>query len=250
MCGASRGIGWATARQLAMAGAQILALARSEAELEKLCADLPKHPKGHRYFACDLQDLAKLKAQMQQELQAEGPIEVLINNTGGPAPGPITTADPEDFVKAFRQHIASAQVLTQMLLSGMKQQGYGRIVNVISTSVKIPIPNLGVSNTVRAAMANWSKTMSQEVAPFGITVNNVLPGYTTTERFESLVQNAAKNAGVTADEIRRRWLATIPAARFAKPAEIAQAILFLASPMAAYINGINLPVDGGRTGSL
>jgi 3-oxoacyl-[acyl-carrier protein] reductase len=141
-------------------------------------------------------------------------------------------------------------VLLQAVLPGMKASGYGRIVNVISTSVKEPIRNLGVSNTIRGATASWAKTLAGELGAFGITVNNVLPGYTQTQRLEQILNDRTKATGKSSAEIEQAMLATVPVGRFAKPAEIAAAIAFLASPAAAYINGINVPVDGGRMQSL
>lgn len=132
----------------------------------------------------------------------------------------------------------------------MKDSKYGRIINIISTSVKIPITGLGVSNTVRGAMANWSKTLANEIAMYGITVNNVLPGYTLTGRLEGLINKKSIAREVSANQIENEMLSSIPAARFADPEEVANAVAFLATPAAAYINGINLPVDGGRLGSL
>jgi len=138
----------------------------------------------------------------------------------------------------------------QAVLPGMKRAGYGRIINIISTSVKQPIPGLGVSNTIRGAVANWAKTLAGELGPFGITVNNVLPGATCTARLDALIEGKAKKAGVTVAEIGEQMKAAIPARRFAQPEELACAVAFLASPSAGYINGINLPVDGGRTSCL
>jgi 3-oxoacyl-[acyl-carrier protein] reductase len=141
-------------------------------------------------------------------------------------------------------------ILAQAVIEGMKTSGYGRIINVISTSVKQPIKGLGVSNTIRAAVANWSKTLSFELAPFGITVNNVLPGATMTQRLSSIIDSKASKTGITIEKAKQQMLDEIPAKRFAEPFEIANAIAFLASPAAAYITGINIPIDGGRTASL
>lgn len=250
MCGASQGIGKEVALAFAQAGAEVICLARSEDKLKATLDELTKsNPKAqHSMLAVDLSDISKAEAKLQGLL--DKPISILINNAGGPPAGPLIEADAEALLKAFQTHVLAAQKLAQLLVPGMKQLKYGRIINVISTSVKIPIPNLGVSNTIRGAMANWSKTLSNELGPFGITVNNILPGYTATERLDSLKQANASRQGIEVSDVEAQWLQSIPARRFGEPHETAAAALFLASPMASYINGINLPVDGGRTGCL
>lgn len=180
-------------------------------------------------------------------MRTHGPVHILVNNTGGPPSGPLIEAEPQAFERAFANHVISNQLLVQAVLPGMKSSGYGRIINIISTSVKQPIPGLGVSNTIRAAVANWAKTLAGELGPFGITVNNVLPGYTDTARLGSLIQARAQRSGVPEDAVRREMISQIPLGRLARPEEIAAAVVFLASPDASYISGINLPVDGGRT---
>jgi 3-oxoacyl-[acyl-carrier protein] reductase len=162
----------------------------------------------------------------------------------------VSEIDWDRFPEIFAQHVGSAHTTTRLVLPGMREAGYGRVINIISTSVKQPIPGLGVSNTVRGAMASWAKTLSAEVAKDGITVNNVLPGATRTERLEQLIAGKASRAGATPEAVAAAMEAEIPAGRFADPSEVAQAVVFLASPEAAYITGINLPVDGGRTASL
>jgi 3-oxoacyl-[acyl-carrier protein] reductase len=178
------------------------------------------------------------------------PWVILINNTGGPPPGPAIDATPEQLRASLDSMLVSAQVLTQAAVPGMKAAKFGRIINITSTSVKAPIANLGLSNIIRAAVANWAKSLSQELGAFGITVNNVLPGYTATERLGSLVKNRAARQNLTEADVEKRIIADIPAGRFGEPGEIAAAVAFLATPAAAYVNGINLPVDGGRLGSL
>jgi 3-oxoacyl-[acyl-carrier protein] reductase len=177
-------------------------------------------------------------------------VHILVNNTGGPPAGPLSEAQPHELEEAFRMHVLSYQYLALAVLPGMKAAGYGRIINIISTSVKQPIPGLGVSNTIRGAVANWAKTLSLEVAPWGITVNNVLPGYTETDRLHSLIQQKAADAHESYQTVAERMQRSVPAGRFGQPEELANAAVFLASPLAGYINGVNLPVDGGRTGSL
>ncbi|MFN6092435.1 MAG: SDR family oxidoreductase, partial [Bacteroidota bacterium] len=156
----------------------------------------------------------------------------------------------EAFLNTFNQHLLCNHLIAQAVLPGMKEAKFGRIINIISTSVKQPLKGLGVSNTIRAAVANWSKTLSVEVAPFGITVNNVLPGATATQRLASIIENKSQKQNHSIDEVEQEMLSEIPAGRFGRPEEIAAAVAFLASPAAAYINGINVPVDGGRTGCL
>ncbi|MBX3017550.1 MAG: SDR family oxidoreductase [Bdellovibrionaceae bacterium] len=249
VCGASQGIGQAAAVALSELGARVILVARSAENLEKTRSLLtPSRGGRHEVWPCDLSVEAELDGLLQKA-KAAG-IEIVVNNTGGPKGGPITQAAASEFETAFRQHIVSAQKILQAVLPHMKEQKFGRFVNVISTSVKAPIAGLGVSNTIRAAMANWAKTVAGEVAPFGITMNNVLPGYTQTARLEQLRKNGATARQVSESDVEKQWLSTIPAGRFGEAWELGAAIAFLASPAAGYINGINLPVDGGRTPSL
>ncbi len=249
--GSSQGIGRATAQVLASLGAHVILLARNQHALEQVQAELPAtQGQQHQILVADYAEPETLKQQIQQLLKDDLKIHILINNTGGPAPGPASEATEEQFLAAFNQHLICNHILTQAVLPGMQQQGYGRIINIISTSVKQPIPGLGVSNTIRAAVANWAKTLSLEVAKHGITVNNVLPGATYTGRLQSIIRNKSAKAEMPLDEVEQHMLKEIPAGRFALPEEVANAVAFLASPAAAYINGINLPVDGGRTASL
>ena len=249
--GASQGLGAACAWQLATQGAEVIVLARSEDKLAELIRQLPATGgQKHSYICADSADIPHLTTEVQAQLEEGGAISIWVNNTGGPAPGPAHLASPQEFAHAFSQHLPGSQAILQLLLSGMRELGYGRIINVLSTSVKTPLPNLGVSNSIRAAMANWAKTLSRELAVDGITVNNVLPGLTRTPRLASLVAHGAQAAGATEPEIERKLLMDVPARRFAEPEEFANAVGFLASPAAGYINGINLPVDGGATASL
>ena len=250
VCGASQGIGRATALELARLGASVTALARSREPLEALLAELPKSgAQTHAFIAVDMNDHVALRAKIEAATQVK-PVQILVNNTGGPPAGPAHTAAPEDFRSAFNQHLIAAQIALQAVLPGMRGSSYGRIVNVISTSVKEPLANLGVSNTVRAAMASWAKTLSGELAAFGITVNNVLPGFTKTQRLSSLIAGNAKSAGKSEDDITRGMLAGVPAGRFGEAQEIANVIAFLCTPAAAYVNGVSIAVDGGRTRAL
>ncbi|WP_413584693.1 SDR family oxidoreductase [Bdellovibrio sp. HCB274] len=246
VCGASQGIGYATAKLLAERGARVIALARNEEKLKSLLQSLPKG--SHKYFVVDLADTDGLK-KILPELSKEK-VQILVNNSGGPKGGPLLEASVEEFETPVKAHLVAAHLLVQTVVPAMKAANYGRIVNIISTSVKNPIPGLGVSNTVRGAMASWSKTLAGELAPFGITVNNMLPGYIRTGRIESLMGAAAEKSQSTVDQIEEQWVKTIPAGRIGDPIEAAEGIAFLVSPAASYINGINLPVDGGRTPSL
>ncbi|MBL0163313.1 MAG: SDR family oxidoreductase [Xanthomonadales bacterium] len=251
VCGASQGIGRATAHELAALGADVTVLARSPEPLERVVSELPRinSAQKHGYVAVDMRNHAELRVKIEAVANAD-PLNIFINNTGGPPGGPASTASAEDFLGAFNQHLIAAQVILQAILPGMQGSGYGRIVNVISTSVKEPIRNLGVSNTIRGAVASWSKTLAGELGSFGITVNNVLPGYTRTQRLEQILADRARATGNSEQDIADSMLATVPLRRFAEASEIASVIAFLASPAAGYINGINVPVDGGRTLSL
>lgn len=250
VCGASEGIGRATAFALAGAGLSVTVLSRRMERLRELVSELPAaEGQVHGCVATDANDSAGL-ASAVAALCAKRPVQVLVNNTAGPPGGPAHAASIEQYLAVFRQHLLANQVLVQAVLPGMRAAGFGRIVNIISTSVKEPIANLGVSNTVRGAVASWAKTLASELGGFGITVNNVLPGYTRTQRLEQILDERAAASGKPRDDIAAAMLATVPAARFAEPAEIAAAVAFLCSTEAGYINGINLPVDGGRTRSL
>ena len=251
VCGGSQGIGHAAAIELAKLGADVTLLARSPDALERALAALPRAhaAQTHATIAADMNEHTGLRADVEAMANTRA-VHILVNNTGGPPGGPAHTAALDDFRIAFNQHLMAAQIVLQAVLPGMRAAGYGRIVNVISTSVKEPIKNLGVSNTIRGATASWAKTLAGELGMHGITVNNVLPGYTKTQRLDQILADRAKATGKPASEIAKTMLATVPLVRFAEPEEIANVIAFLATPAAAYINGINVPVDGGRMQSL
>lgn len=250
VCGSSKGIGKAIAIELALLGANVTLVARTGEKLVEVKDQLDRSQgQKHDFLVANFTDSADLKKKVKGLVSVK-PIHILINNTGGPAAGPITAAKTDEFTAAFHNHLICNHLLTQLVLPGMKAEGYGRIINIISTSVKQPLPGLGVSNTVRAAVANWAKTLANELGPFGITVNNVLPGATDTDRLQEIIRNSAAKSGQTEEAVAQQMKAGIPLGRFADPAEIAAAAAFLASPSAAYVSGINLPVDGGRTKSL
>jgi len=248
--GSTQGIGKASAIELAQLGATVTLLARDEVKLKSTLAELPSpHEQKHDYIVADFSFPDQVRGTIEKFVSGNE-VHILINNTGGPPAGQAIDAKPEDFLSAINAHLICSQILVQACVPSMKKNNYGRIINVISTSVKIPIKGLGVSNTVRGAMASWSKTLSIELARFGITVNNVLPGSTKTGRIESIIQTRSQKSGRSAEAIRQEMIDEIPAGRMAEASEVAVAVAFLASPAAGYINGVSLPVDGGRTGSL
>jgi 3-oxoacyl-[acyl-carrier protein] reductase len=248
--GSSKGIGKAIAIELSRLGANVTLVSRNANLLAEVLAELDTSAgQNHDFLAADFTDIPDLRRKLTGLISVKN-IHILINNTGGPTGGSLTDARPEEFLQTFHNHLICNHLLTNMVLPGMQEDGYGRIINIISTSVKQPIENLGVSNTVRGAVANWAKTLANELGPSGITVNNVLPGATLTERLQAIIEAKATKEGHTEGQVREAMLAEIPLTRFAHPSEIAAAVAFLASPAAAYVSGINLPVDGGRTKSL
>jgi 3-oxoacyl-[acyl-carrier protein] reductase len=251
VCGSTQGIGLAIAQQLAQNGFSIVLTARNEDNLKSAKATLDTtQQQSHDYFVSDFSDPAGLKIAIDSFIKINGTIHVLINNTGGPKSGPIVDAEVGEFLAAFNQHLICNHILMQAVVPGMKAAGYGRIINIISTSVKQPLPNLGVSNTIRGAVASWAKTLANELGAFGITVNNVLPGATNTQRLTEIAKVKADKTGESIAEILAEMGQESPMKRIAEPHEVAAAVAFLASPAASYINGINVPVDGGRTKSL
>lgn len=247
VCGSTQGMGKATALLFSELGAEVILVARNRDSLQDVLSKLStSHGQTHDSLCADFSNPDELKRAINNYAIRNPPIHILVNNTGGPAPGEIAQAHSDDFLEGLNKHLICNQFLSQALIPGMKKEKYGRIINIISTSVKQPIKGLGVSNTIRGAVASWAKTLSSEVAPYGITVNNLLPGATNTERLYSLFESIAEKRNVSPDEVKAEWIKEIPSGRIAEPIEMAHAIAFLASPFAGYINGINLPVDGGR----
>ena len=246
--GSTQGIGLAIARELASQGASCTLLARNENSLKEAVASLDTNSgQQHEYLVADFHQSEQLKAIVEAYVK-DHDVHILINNSGGPASGPITEAETTSFLAAFNQHLICNHILTQAVIPSMKRSGYGRIINVISTSVKIPLKNLGVSNTIRGAVASWAKTMANELGAFQITVNNVLPGATRTGRLSSLIEVMAQKQNTTTAQVETHMTEEIPMRRFADAEEIANVAAFLASPAASYVNGVSIPVDGGRTG--
>ena len=248
VCGSTQGIGKAIAEELSRQGVNLTLIARDKEALENVVKKLDTSlGQSHDYLCVDFSDdNFENKISDLSSLN----IDILINNTGGPASGPITDANTDDFLLAFKMHLLNNQLLIKKVIDNMKKNSFGRIINIISTSVKAPIPGLGVSNTIRAAVANWAKTLSLELGPYGITVNNVLPGFTSTNRLKSLIKKKSTILGKSISEVESEMKNTVPLKRFGDASEVANAVAFLSSPAASYINGINLPVDGGRTASL
>jgi 3-oxoacyl-[acyl-carrier protein] reductase len=251
VCGSTQGIGRGIAEELVALGASVTLVARNEFKLKEVINELPADSsQSHDYIVADFSDPENFKTQVHLYLKKNKEAHIIINNTGGPAGGLAIEGTPENFVAAFTMHLVCNQILAQAFLPSMKNAHYGRIINIISTSVKEPIPGLGVSNTIRGAVASWAKTLSLELGPFGITVNNILPGATETQRIKSLIASRAQKSGKSESEIEKAMKEEIPLKRFASIKEVAAVAAFLATPAASYINGINLPVDGGKLHSL
>lgn len=250
ICGSTQGIGLAIAEELALLGANCTLIARNEEGLKSAVQILDiALRQQHGYLIADFSKPDDVK-KVIEEYVAKNPVHILINNSGGPAAGPIIEATEEAFLNTFNQHLICNHILTKAVVPSMKKDNYGRIINVISTSVKIPLKNLGVSNTIRGAVASWAKSMANELGQFNITVNNVLPGFTATQRLSSIIEGAAKRGNVVVDIVEKNMKEEVPMKRFADASEIAAVAAFLASPAASYVNGVSIPVDGGRTGSI
>ncbi len=250
VCGSTQGLGYASAVELALLGCTVILMARNEEKLKEAIKTLDQtRGQQHQYLVADFSDTATVKTAVENFVK-KNPIHILVNNTGGPPGGAAINAKAEEFITAFNNHLINNHNLVQAVVPGMKAAGFGRIINIISTSVKNPIAGLGVSNTIRAAVANWAKTLAGELGSFGITVNNILPGFTKTVRADYVIASKAKASNTSEEEILFNLISEIPVGRIGQPEEFGAAVAFLCSPAAAYINGINLPVDGGRLGCL
>lgn len=249
-CGSSQGIGLAVAKELAALGASCILIARNADALSAALQTLPAtEGQVHSFEVADFTDTQQVKKAIENIL-AKNKVHILINNTGGPKAGAILNAATTEFTDAFNQHLVNNHVLVQAVMPGMQQQNFGRIINIISTSVKVPLQNLGVSNTIRAAVASWAKTIANEIGSFDITINNILPGLTATQRLEGLINYTANVQQKEAAKVSEQMQQDVPLKRFGKPEEIAAVVAFLATPAASYVNGTSIPVDGGRTGSI
>jgi 3-oxoacyl-[acyl-carrier protein] reductase len=250
ICGSTQGIGLAIAEELALLGANCTLIARNEESLKTAVHSLDiALRQQHNYLIADFSKPDEVKTVIERHV-ANNPVHILINNSGGPAAGPVIEATEEAFLNTFNQHLICNHILAKAVVPSMKKEGYGRIINVISTSVKIPLRNLGVSNTIRGAVASWAKSMANELGQFGITVNNVLPGFTSTQRLSTLIESLAKRGNTVVDIVEKNMMEEVPMKRFGDASEIAAMAAFLASPAASYVNGTSIPVDGGRTGSI
>lgn len=245
--GSSKGIGLGCAIAIAEAGASVTLMGRNPDTLGEAQLSLPQPlHQAHNAIAVDFSSWKSVRGAVNEDIADNGSAQILVNNTGGPSPGLAVEAEPEYFETGFEMHILCNQALVQAVLPGMKDAGYGRIINIISSSVATPLPNLGVSNTIRGAVAQWGKTLAAELAPYGVTVNNVLPGSIDTSRLRTTMAKNAERAGTTIEQIEANTIAAIPMGRLGNPADVGKVVAFLASPAAAYLTGVNLPVDGGK----
>lgn len=244
--GGNRGIGYGIARELAIEGADVVIAARDAARLRQAETDLAAVAAGAVASAeLDLADTAALPQFVEDVTTRIGPVDILINNTGGPPYGPALGRSAEDWQESFQAMVMSIINLTDALVPGMRRRTWGRIVTVVSSGVIQPIPILAISNSLRAAVVGWSKTLSGELAADGITANILVPGRIDTERVRLTDEAVAEREGLSVEAVRVRSTATIPLGRYGTPAEIGAAVAFLCSRQAAYITGTMMRVDGG-----
>ena len=246
VCGSTSGIGRACAQLLAERGASVVLAARDEEKLISTVNSLDGD--DHSYICADFNEPDNLRLKTIDHINKTGVIHILMNNSGGPPGGPLIEANTDEFEIAFKRHVISSHILTQTVVPGMKEEGYGRIINIVSTSVNQVIPGLGVSNTIRGAVAQWVKTLAIELGPYGITANNVLPGYIKTDRLRNLLEKSAKDKNVTYDQMVTETEKKTALGRIGLPTEVASAVAFIASDAGGYISGTNFSVDGGRFG--
>ena len=237
VCGASKGIGRATAEMFAACGAEVIGLSRSAPEIP-----------GVDSVKIDLENENEIESTISKILDS-GPVHILVNNAGGPPGGPLLSNDTQAFDAPFKRHLFAAHSITRMVVPSMEEAGIGRIVNIISTSVREPIPNIGLSNTLRGAMASWAKSLNLEL-PTCITINNILPGFTNTGRLDSLANSIEEKTGKSKSDIHDGWMSQVPIQRLINPEETASAITFLCLPQSGGIRGVSLAVDGGRMKSI
>lgn len=245
--GATSGLGKAIALQLAACGAKVTLMARSREKLEAIIHELPGQ--HHDYLVADFNDFEDFQDRIQAYFDGKS-VDILINNTQGPAAGAALEKSVKDYQEAFNLLFKTYCHTTLLALEGMRRRKHGRIINVSSMSVKEPLPNMALSNSLRAAVINWAKTLAAEVAPDGVTVNNILTGSFNTERLKSLHQKQAEQNGADLEEWRKQAADKIPMKRFGRPEEYGYLAAFLASEYAAYITGTNIPIDGGALKSI
>ncbi|MAH99058.1 MAG: short-chain dehydrogenase [Euryarchaeota archaeon] len=243
VCGASKGIGRSCALMLARSGARVIACARTTSDLDSLIEEM--HGDGHTKIELDLEDIDAVRGAVS----TIGVVHILVNNAGGPPGGPLLENGIDDFAGPFARHLHASHVITQELVPIMESEGMGRIVNIISTSVREPIDNIGLSNTLRGAMASWSKSLSRELPPC-ITINNILPGFTDTDRLGSLASSISERTGKTLEDVTESWMNGVPIGRLIDPMETAVAVAWLCLPSSAGVRGVSLAVDGGRMRSI
>ena len=248
--GSSGGIGLGIAQQVAASGASVTLMARNEEKMKAVLANLPDgENQSHQFLVVDFSDFEDFTEKISNYF-ANNTVDILVNNTQGPPAGGALEQRTEDYQKAFNLLFKTVVFTTELALKNMQTKGWGRIINVASVSVQEPLNYLALSNTIRAAVVNWAKSLSIDVAKEGITVNNILTGYFDTERIAQLNSKKAETLGISKDKVRKAMENNVPAKRIGRPEEYGFLVTFLASDKAAYINGCNIPIDGGLLKSL